>query len=95
MRTGIWTILKVGTDKNIHLALLVEEEGPRWGLPWWNVPGQHVLERSVPGCNVPATERSLGQSVPRTEYPLGTDSPSQIIWQKGRFVLFDRTLYTV
>jgi hypothetical protein len=58
-------------------------------VPWRNVPGRNVLERNVPGWNVPATERPLWQNVPRTKYPFGTDSPSQIFfsfWQKGQNV---------
>jgi hypothetical protein len=51
-------------------------------VPWQNVPGRNVLGHNVPGWNVPATERSLGQNVPRTKYPFGTDSPSQIFWTK-------------
>jgi hypothetical protein len=41
-------------------------------VSWWNIPGWTVQGRSVPGCNFPATERSFGQSLPRTKYPLGT-----------------------
>jgi hypothetical protein len=51
-------------------------------VPWRNVNGRNVLGHSVPGCNVPATELAFRQSVPRTEYPLGTESTSQIFWTK-------------
>jgi hypothetical protein len=57
-------------------------------VPWRNVPRRNVLGLNALGWNVHATEWSLGQSVLGKEYPFGTDSPSQIFFDKRTIITY-------